>query len=68
LKRLIRHRETKKFFRRGEWTADMALAQAFESIDQARGACEELNLHDVELYYSFGDGRPTEWDFAVRLT
>jgi hypothetical protein len=66
VRKLIRHKETKKFFRTGEWTDDPSLAQSFATVQEAVRAAQFYTLKDVELYQMMLD-TISEFDFTVPL-
>ena len=51
----------------GAWTNDISNAAAFRDHSDAVGAKQLLRLHEVELYYSFDQGRQSQWDFTMKL-
>lgn len=68
LAKLIRSKATRAFLTKdGQWTAHVQNAARFTDLSLARAAMQQFQLHDVELYYFFGDGSLTRYDFAIPL-
>jgi hypothetical protein len=68
MKKLIRNKADKTFLGTdGNWTQDVAKAQAFldeRTINQARVA---HRLRDCEIYYLFGEAPSDTYDFSLAL-
>lgn len=54
LKRVIRSKETGKFFKDGDWTENPDEATNFPSAAEAARACSTYQLRNAELILSFG--------------
>ena len=67
MKRLIRNRQTKEYFRRdGTWTKDTAAAREFLDIRSVMKAEKEHHLQNVELVLLMGD-KPSRYDIVLPL-
>ena len=65
MKRLIRDKRSKRFFRGGgQWTDDNQLAKNFRSSGLAVMACRENGLSGVEVVLQVGD-RPSQYDVVL---
>ncbi len=49
IKRLVRHRQSHEYFKRGGWTTDPTQADTFSDSVEAAQACARYGLKDVEL-------------------
>jgi hypothetical protein len=68
LRKLIRCLPTKAFLTNsGGWTPDIANATVFSDFLAAFATRNRFDLHDVEIYYSFEEGRTSKYDFALTL-
>jgi len=54
VKRLVRHRATRHYFKNGDWTADPLQASVFADSVDAVQACVRYDLTDVELALRIG--------------
>ncbi len=67
MKKLIRSKTTKHFLaKEGGWTDDFSKAWPFQG-DSDSEAAKELSLLDVEIYYSFHESGPCQYDFTSPL-
>jgi hypothetical protein len=67
MKRLIRNKLTKKYFRRdGTWTTDTAAAREFLDIRSVVKAEQEHKLQNVELVLLMGE-KPDRYDIVLQL-
>ena len=55
MRRIIRSKETGKFFKDGKWIEDFHDATNFVSTVDAARACSRYNLKNTELVLSFGN-------------
>lgn len=68
MRKLIRSKHTRKFLtREGGWTDSVSSGWDFEAHSELYAAKKQLNLEEVELYYSFDEFHPSEYDFTVPL-
>ena len=68
MSKLIRSKATKRFLTTdGHWTAEVDNAERFFDQSLVSAAIHKFQLHDVELYYLFGEHGPSEYDFAISL-
>ncbi len=54
IKRVLRHRESKAYFKNGSWTRNAAEADDFSDIVQVAEACVRYGLNDVEVALRYG--------------
>lgn len=67
VRKLIRHKPTKAFFRQGKWVDDVRQAQEFPDFSAVLKAQAQYHLRDIELYYVAGDVVDTAFDVVVPL-
>jgi hypothetical protein len=68
MRKLIRCKRTKAFFAAdGAWTRDIRRGLRLSAPGESKAVSERLNLHEVEIYYSFEADRECEWDFALPM-
>jgi hypothetical protein len=68
MKKLIRNRKTRAFLTcSGHWTSDIIKARCFQASEDAWVICQDLKLHNCELYYSFSKRTVSEYDFVVAI-
>jgi len=67
VRKLIRHKPTKAFFRKGKWVEDLRQAQEFPDVGAVLQAQAQYHLKDVELYYVSGDAIDAAFDVVVPL-
>ena len=68
MRKLIRFRSTRAFVSKdGGCTDNVEQAWDFSTGIEAVGIAHELNLRDVEMYYSFDDSKPSQWDFTIPI-
>lgn len=53
IRRVLRHCESKAYFRNGEWTQDPEDAEHFPDVMQVAEACVRYGLSDVEVALRF---------------
>jgi hypothetical protein len=53
IKRVLRHRESKAYFKNGGWTCNAEEADSFEDVVQVAEACVRYELSDVEVALRF---------------
>lgn len=56
VRRLLRHRNSKKYFKDGGWTHDPGEASCFSNALEAAAACARYQLDNVELALRFNRG------------
>jgi hypothetical protein len=66
VKRLLRHRESKAYFRQGNWTRNVEEADRFEDVVQVAEACVRYGLNNVELALRFESGNCDVFCTAIR--
>jgi hypothetical protein len=67
MRRLIKSKLSGLFLAEsGEW-APFAKARSFPDPVQAAQHSKALNLVDIELYYSFDERQPSQFDFVLSL-
>jgi len=64
LKRVIRSKDTGKFFKDGDWTDSSDDATNFPSVAEAAQACSEYQMKNAELILCFGS---KELDVSVPI-
>jgi len=68
MRKLIRSKATRRFLTTdGHWTGKVDNAGRFSDESLVRAAMQIFHLHDVELYYLFGEHATSEYDFAISL-
>ena len=66
--KLIRSKPTKAFLTPGgHWTNQVRKAAHFPDQSLANAAIRKFQLHDVELYYLFGEHAVSQYDFTISL-
>ncbi len=66
MKKLIRSKATRSFLTKdGRWTQRIPEAWQISDVIQAVQATAQLNVDDLEIYYSFNEEETSEWDFTV---
>ncbi len=56
IKRFLRHRKSREYFKRGAWTANPEEADTFADVVEAAEVCAQYNLSDVELALRYRTG------------
>ncbi len=56
IKRVLRHRSSREYFKDGGWTADPADANNFSDVVEAVETCARYGLNNVELALRFESG------------
>jgi hypothetical protein len=56
IKRILRHRDSRQYFKDGGWTADPAEADSFKDVVEVAETCARYNLDNVELALRFDSG------------
>jgi hypothetical protein len=54
IKRVLRHRSSKTYFKDGAWTRNAEEADSFEDLEKVAEACVRYGLSDVEVALQFG--------------
>lgn len=49
IKRMLRHRDSRQYFKDGGWTADPQEASSFKDVVEVAETCARYNLDNVEL-------------------
>ncbi len=49
IKRVLRHRSSREYFKNGGWTSDPGEADSFEDVVEVAQTCARYGLSDVEL-------------------
>jgi hypothetical protein len=49
MKRYLRHKQSREYFKDGGWTSDPAEARNFEDVIEVAQTCAHYGLNDVEL-------------------
>ena len=66
--KLIRSKATRDFLTTdGHWTSKVAKAERFPEQFLVDAAVKQFHLHDVELYYLFGEQGTSQYDFTISL-
>jgi hypothetical protein len=58
IKRILRHRSSREYFKQGGWTSDPEEADSFSDVVEVARTCARYGLSDVELalrYSAAGD-------------
>ncbi len=53
IKRILRHRDSRQYFKDGGWTADPGQASSFKDVVEVAEACARYKLDNVELALRF---------------
>lgn len=56
IKRVLRHRNSREYFKDGGWTADLNEAKSFSDAVEVAETCCRYQLKDVELALRFESG------------
>jgi hypothetical protein len=56
VKRLLRHRGSRSYFKHGGWTANPAEADSFSDVVEVAQVCVQYGLRDVELALRYSAG------------
>jgi hypothetical protein len=56
IKRVLRHKNSKKYFKNGGWTRNPKEASGFSDVVEAAQMCIRYDLNDVELALRFESG------------
>jgi hypothetical protein len=56
MKRLLRDKTRKAFFKNGEWTKDPDIATDFRDMDDVLEICELYGVNDAEIVVHFSSG------------
>ncbi len=56
IKRFLRHRQSREYFKHGGWTNDPAEADTFRDIVEAAQVCAQYQLDNVELALRYEAG------------
>ncbi len=54
VKRFLRHRSSREYFKHGSWTSDPAEADSFSDVVEVAETCAKYGLSDVELTLRYG--------------
>ncbi len=49
IRRLLRHKASREYFKQGGWTSDPADADSFSDVVEVAQTCARYGLNDVEL-------------------
>ncbi len=66
IKRFLRHRQSREYFKNGGWTADPKEADTFGDVVEAAEICAQYNLSDVELALRYEAGAGDVFCTAIR--
>lgn len=56
IKRLLRHRQSREYFKHGGWTSNPEEADTFADVVEAAQICAQYNLNNVELALRYQAG------------
>jgi hypothetical protein len=56
IKRFLRHRGSREYFKHGGWTSDPQDADSFSDVVEVAQACARYGLNDVELALRYTSG------------
>ncbi len=56
IKRVLRHRSSREYFKDGGWTSDPAQANSFSDVVEVAETCARYGLSDVELALQYDPG------------
>jgi hypothetical protein len=56
IKRVLRHKDSREYFKDGGWTNDPSEANCFSDVVEAAETCSRYGLSDVELALRFERG------------
>jgi hypothetical protein len=56
IKRVLRHKDSREYFKDGGWTSNPNEANGFSDVVEAAEACTRYGLNDVELALRFESG------------
>ncbi len=56
IKRFLRHRESREYFKEGGWTSNPEEARSFTDIVEVAETCARYGLNDVELALRYPQG------------
>ncbi len=56
IKRVLRHRNSREYFKEGGWTTNPEEAKSFADIVEAAETCAQHGLNDVELALRYESG------------
>ena len=54
IKRVLRHRSSREYFKNGGWTSDPGEADSFADVVEVAQTCARYGLSDVELALRYG--------------
>jgi hypothetical protein len=66
IKRVLRHRESKAYFKDGGWTRNAKDADSFEDVVQVAETCVRYGLSDVEVALRYETGNCDVFCTAIR--
>jgi len=53
IKRFLRHRASREYFKNGQWTSNPAEASSFSDVIEIAETCARYDLNDVEMALRF---------------
>jgi len=56
IKRILRHRSSREYFKQGGWTRDPEQADSFSDVVEVAQTCARYGLSDVELALRYSSG------------
>jgi hypothetical protein len=56
IRRLVRHRGSREYFKHGGWTNDPQEADSFSDVVEVAQTCAQYGLSDVELALRYASG------------
>ncbi len=56
IKRVLRHRSSREYFKNGGWTSDPEEADSFSDVVEVAQTCARYGLNDVELALRYTSG------------
>lgn len=56
IKRVLRHKDSREYFKDGGWTSNPSEASCFSDVVEAAEICTRYHLSDVELALRFESG------------
>ncbi len=56
IKRFLRHRSSREYFKSGGWTSDPEQADSFSDVVEVAQTCARYGLSDVELALRYASG------------
>ncbi len=66
IKRYLRHRSSREYFKSGSWTSDPEDADNFSDVVEVAQTCARYGLSDVELALRYASGGPDVFCTPIR--